>query len=220
MAVELITNRTQDDVAYWSDLRQAIINRTATAAQWREWLGGIKGAYTAADLNRVGRAMIEIAALVTELYRPVSVSPKINWTVSDIPTLAQMKHYLDDIEAIRSVISGFDFLPSTPTTMNHLTYQMANDIEGILLIARESVIQIGDIFIQSGMYQSGFVYFFKYIDPNIERVKIFIQSGQVQSGNQFFPISTIDPEIEASKIYIQSGTIQSGFNEFFFITNT
>lgn len=211
MAIELITNRTQDDVTHWSDLRQAIIERTATDEQWREWLREMRGRYDIFTLNRVGQALIEVAALVTELYMPVSVSPKTNWTVSDIPTPAQMQHYLDDIEAIRSIVSAWDFVPSTPSTMNNLTYQMANDIEEILLIVRDAVIQVNEIYPQSGMYDSGGVWFFRQKILPFEPELVYVQSGQAQSGNLLFPI-TKPSEREKHKIYIQSGTVQSGYN--------
>lgn len=190
LSIELITTRTLDDVIYQEDLRQAIINRTATVEQWREWLKEMRGRNDVYTLNRVGRAMIEIAALVTELYAPVSVSPKINWMVSDIPTPAQMQHYLDDIEKIRlAVASVLVSLPPTPTSMNNFTYQLANNVEEILLQAKLFVEQIRNIFAQSGIYQSGSVYFFKKIDPQIEASRIFIQSGMIQSGSfGFFPI--------------------------------
>ena len=53
--------------------------------------GTKKGFYNAADLNRVGEAEVDLAALCRELGHACAVSPKTDWTVADIPTQVQMQ---------------------------------------------------------------------------------------------------------------------------------
>jgi len=191
LAIVLINDRTQDDVIYWSDLRQMIINRTATLEQWQEWRTGTKGSYNATDLNRVGIAIREIGNIITELYVPVSVNPKTNWTISDIPTPAQMQNYLNDIGTIRnSVATIVTYMPSTPTSMDYLTYELANDIEQILLDAIDFVEQIRAIFLQCGNAWSGDnFYILADVDPTKESSQIHLPSGIAWSGDNFYPIS-------------------------------
>ena len=94
--------------------------------------GTAKGHYNASDLNRVGRAMKDIALRLSEYGYAVSVGPKTDWSVSDIPTQSQMRKYLDDLAALRAVIDLPSSTPNTPTDMHGLTWQEANDIERIL----------------------------------------------------------------------------------------
>ena len=191
LAVNLITDRTQNDVAYWSDLRQMIIERTASVEQWREWRTGTKGSYNATDLNRVGIAVKEIGNIITELYSPVIVNPKTNWTISDIPTPTQMQNYLNDIESVRSsVASVLISIPSTPSSMDYLTYGLANDIEQILLDAVTFVEQIRSVFLQSNNAWSGDnFYILADVNPRIESSKVYLSSGIAWSGDSFYPIS-------------------------------
>lgn len=106
----LITDRTEQDVA----------------------AGTAKGYYNASDLNRVGRAMREIAAWLKECSYEVSIDPKTDWEISDIPIRSQMKQYLDDLAVLRGVISLLTSTPEAPSDMSQLTWQKANDIEYIL----------------------------------------------------------------------------------------
>ena len=54
----LVFDRTQSDVSRVQSLTRKMIAGTATDAEKEEWLGGeMKGAYNAADLNRVGAAV-------------------------------------------------------------------------------------------------------------------------------------------------------------------
>ena len=93
-----------------------------------------KGAYNYSDLNRVERAVSEISDLVG-----LNLTTKTDWRMWDIPKSADMVRYLNNISMIRNFITDKSGVPETPTTMNHLTYADANDIEKILLAAYESV---------------------------------------------------------------------------------
>ena len=94
--------------------------------------GTAKGHYNAADLNRVGTAMNEIAAWLKTCGYDVSIRAKTDWKVGDIPTQSQMKQYLDDLAILRSSIPLSSQTPEAPSDMDRLTWQEANDIELIL----------------------------------------------------------------------------------------
>lgn len=93
-----------------------------------------KGAYNYSDLNRVERAVAEIAEGMG-----LTLETKTNWSMWDIPNSSDMERYINNIEAIRSVLSNTSGVPNAPTTMNNFTYEQANNIELILSAAYESL---------------------------------------------------------------------------------
>lgn len=93
-----------------------------------------KGAYNYSDLNRVERAVTEIAELAG-----LSLVTKTDWTMWDIPTDADMTRYLNNIRTLRGLIADVSAVPEVPTTMNNLTYTTANNIEKIILAAYATV---------------------------------------------------------------------------------
>lgn len=113
--------------------------------------GRRKGYYNAMDLIRVGEAMAYLEERFSAVGISVSVSPKLDWQLSDIPTHAQAHRYLTDIGVLRSKLAEFRDTVSLPGSMTALTWGCANDIEAILLDA-EKLIQ--DI-ILSYRYYSG-----------------------------------------------------------------
>ncbi|ODU56966.1 MAG: hypothetical protein ABT01_02975 [Clostridium sp. SCN 57-10] len=110
MIETLITDRAQADVE----------QRTA------------KGHYNASDLNRVGQAMLNVAARIVGMGGVCAVNPKTDWAMQDIPTEAQMPAYLSDLAAIRAAYASLPDTPDVPGSMEHLTYGAANDIEQML----------------------------------------------------------------------------------------
>ena len=83
-----------------------------------------KGAYNYSDLNRVERAVAEISALAR-----LNLTTKVDWTMWDIPTAADMTRYLSNIRAIKTYSASSIPLPAS---MNNLLYTDANNIELIL----------------------------------------------------------------------------------------
>lgn len=126
----LIFNRTQSDVSRVQSLTQKMIAGTATEAEKEEWLGGMKGAYNAADLNRVGEAVEYLTDTLQSLGYSITTAPKTDWTEADIPMQAQMETYLENIQTLRDILPYV--APDAPTDMTGLTYQEANNIEEIL----------------------------------------------------------------------------------------
>lgn len=129
---ELITDRTQADVAVLKALADKIKSGSFTAADILEFNLPSKGAYNFEDLNRVGKALIFLAELLTESGYLVSVDVKTDWTMSDIPRINDIAAYLQQVDKVRNALNIVDYLPETPTTI--LTVEQANDIEKIIEI--------------------------------------------------------------------------------------
>lgn len=105
-----------------------------------------KGSYNYSDLNRVERAVADMAGILG-----IPLTTKTNWTVWDIPKHSDMVRFLSNIEKLRKVCPLSPNLPDTPTSMNHLTYTAANNIETIIGNLAEAV----DSTFRSGELYSG-----------------------------------------------------------------
>jgi hypothetical protein len=92
-----------------------------------------KGAYNYSDLNRVERAVAEIAERAG-----LTLYTKTYWTVWDLPTDTEMARYLDNVNAIKT---HFGINIPLPESMNNLTHEGANNIELILSRAYELLTQ-------------------------------------------------------------------------------
>jgi hypothetical protein len=147
----LITDRSALDITRREELKQKFINRAATAAEITEWFAGVKGAYNASDLNRVGNAVNYINDVLIGYGYSLPLSVKTDWVAGTIPTEAQMTTYLANIATLRDTI----YLPVTvvnsPTSMNNLTYTDANNIETILAALYEYVFTIAYAFRHCGI---------------------------------------------------------------------
>lgn len=131
-SLDLITDRTQRDVDRVEELAEK--GWAAMTEQERaEWLGEMKGAYNASDMNRVGEAIAYVAGRFNGFGYNIQVSPKTDWTVEDIPTASQMADYLSYVKALRNAVPVMDDTPAAPAEIYGRTHQEANDIEQILL---------------------------------------------------------------------------------------
>lgn len=150
----LITDRTESDVNYAAQLAQKGW-AAMTANERTAWIAGLKGSYNATDLNRVGAAVAYVAAELSGIGYSVSVNPKTDWAETDIPTIAQMQTYLDDIGAIRAALSVPSGIPSVPDSMAQLNYTKANHIERILVEIDQLVQNIIASFVPCGLPYCG-----------------------------------------------------------------
>ena len=91
--LNLITDRTQADAdAVW---RLAAKGYAAmTAEEKAAWDAGLKGAYNASDLNRVGSAVGYVAGRLTDAGYGIDVSPHVGWTEGGIPDAEEAAAYL------------------------------------------------------------------------------------------------------------------------------
>lgn len=155
MDLNLITNRTQADVDRVAQLAGRMSAGTATAAEQTEWASDLNGAYNASDLNRVGAAVAYVAGRLNGYGCAVTVTPKQDWTGSDIPTAGQMAAYLQDVATLRGAISVMASTPPTPDSASGLTWQEANDIEQILLDVDELLTRMAAAWFYSGDLYAG-----------------------------------------------------------------
>lgn len=152
--LNLITDRTQADVDYAVRLSQKGWSGM-TAEEKADWESNLKGTYNASDLNRVGNAVTYVAGRLTDAGYFVPVSPKIDWTESDIPKESDMQTYLEDVEILRSALTVLPETPEVPEDMEGLTYEEANDIERILLAVDDLITKMINSYFYSNEIFSG-----------------------------------------------------------------
>lgn len=129
----LVTDRTQADVERVNELA-AKGYAGMTAAELAEWLAGMKGAYNAADLNRVGTALNYLKDRLAPLCgRDIQWTAKKDWAVTDVITASQAAVYRAQVQDIRDALTYPADAPDVPE-LSRLTYTCANDIERILTL--------------------------------------------------------------------------------------
>lgn len=120
---------------------------------WAEPVTGRTGGYyTHEDLNRVGGNVQYLADTLNGYGYAVSVSPKTDWAVDDVPRVADMTVYLADIAALKAAFYGTTALPAD---MGGLTYTGANNIEKLLAEIETYIGRMIDGFRYCGTFYSG-----------------------------------------------------------------
>lgn len=155
--LNLITDRTLADVNRVKRLSGKGW-AAMTAAEKAEYLTDMKGSYNASDLNRVGAAVEYVANRLHEYGYACEVSPRQNWTRTDIPTPAEMASYITDVATIRSALAVKPTTPQAPTDAENLTYIEANNIEQILLDVDALITLMSLTFVYSGQVNSGMIW--------------------------------------------------------------
>lgn len=130
--LNLITDRTESDVAHWRTLHSKGW-AGLTEAERSEWSNSLKGSYNYTDMNRVESAVLYVASRLSEVGYPVTVNTKSTWTVTDKPTKADMDRYFGNVAKLRSMIAVYATTPLPPTTAKKFDYVSANALEKILL---------------------------------------------------------------------------------------
>ena len=132
----LITDRTAADYQRWEYLRNKGFENM-TDAERAEWLAdNMKGAYHKGDLNRVGEALNYLRdrlAKASYITYQTDFTAKTNWTVTSIPTAADLTYYLKCVSNIREAMAQFENTPPAPTDTGALSIEEANNIEKILI---------------------------------------------------------------------------------------
>lgn len=147
--VTLVTDRTQADVERVRELAAKGF-AAMTAAEQAEWLAGMKGAYNAADLNRVGTALNYLAGRLGAICgRSIAWTAKTDWAVTDIATASQAAEYQQQIQDIRDALAYPAETPDAPQ-LGRLTYIGANDIERILVLCEDLIINVAKSFRHTG----------------------------------------------------------------------
>jgi len=113
-----------DDILYTSDNKQLLV------------LGGsdiCKGAYNYKDFNRVENNIILLRDLILTIGFHVTITEKgSQWEIEDIPTSSDISRLLTNIENLRNEFYTLITMPVTPSSMEKMSYEKANDIEQIL----------------------------------------------------------------------------------------
>ena len=129
----MITDRTNQDVARWRTLHDKGW-AAMTDAERSEWLGEMKGTYTYTDLNRVETAVKNLSDQFIEMgYLVTPLTVKTNWNRWSVPTRMDFTRYLDNIKILKSLVPGYPETPDVPGINQKLNYELANDIEKILV---------------------------------------------------------------------------------------
>lgn len=151
----LITDRTSADVARWRKLHDkgfAAMNDAERA----EWLGFMKGRYTAEDMNRVESA---VEALVSEFLRMGYNNPnlvtKTSWGPEECPSVEDIERYFSNVEKLKSMIAVKRDTPTVPSVAEKLDYRRANDLEKVLLSVEHSLTAIPRAWYYAGEINSG-----------------------------------------------------------------
>lgn len=145
----LITDRTQADVERARKLAAKGF-AAMTADEQAEWLAGMKGAYNASDLNRVGTALNYLAGRLASICgKSITWTAKTDWAVTDVATASQTETYRQQIQAIRNALAYPAGTPDAPQ-LARLTYTGANDIERILTICEELIVNVAKSFRHTG----------------------------------------------------------------------
>lgn len=141
MSLNLITDRTQADVNYATQLNRLGLSGMS-AAQLAAWRAGLKGSYNATDLNRVEGAVAYLADLLQDMpdslktyaegldvawgdiftppYDPagLSLTTKTDWAIPDIPADSDMARYLSNVAAL--VDASYLWLPVGYTALEYI----------------------------------------------------------------------------------------------------
>ena len=152
--LNLITDRTAEDQAYWKKLRDKGW-AAMTESEREAWRSPMKGSYNYTDMNRVESAVQYIASRMNELGYRVAPAVKLTWSVSDKPTRADMDRYFGNVAKLRSMIGVYTTTPLPPTTAKKFGYQGANDLEKILVDIDELLTKLSLSWFYSGEIFAG-----------------------------------------------------------------
>lgn len=145
----LVTDRTQADVERVQALAAKGFSGM-TADEQAEWLAGMKGAYNASDMNRVGTALNYLASRLAPVCgMSIAWSAKTDWAATDIITASQAAEYRQQIQNIRDALTYPAGTPDAPE-LARLTYTGANDIERILTLCEELIVNVAKSFRHTG----------------------------------------------------------------------
>jgi len=135
---DLIYDRTAEDVTY--------------AKEHQSSASTLKGAYNYTDLNRIEQWCDYLATQLTTYSYIVAITTKTDWTADDFPTQAQLERIRSNVQALKT---AYYATTNTPTTLDRITYQKANDLEKILYEINENLENMLAAFIYSGEVYAG-----------------------------------------------------------------
>lgn len=133
----VITDRTQDDVIHWEQLRNKVIEQTATDAELTEWLTmELRGCLNYKDFNRWGRILNYLATQGIQVVYPTI--PKTDWEVNDDISQDELDKLFANLQVVRNITGTPRQTPQVPTEIKD--YNDANTIETILKVGNETIV--------------------------------------------------------------------------------
>ena len=93
-----------------------------------------KGAYNYSDLNRVEMVVEELSEKLG-----LGLTTKTDWNVWDVPTVADMSRYRDNLVTIENRLKLGNTMGDIPPDLSRFTFAHANAIENFLLEASKEV---------------------------------------------------------------------------------
>lgn len=129
--LNLVYDRTADDVAEALRLTQKAFAGTLTDEEKTVWLAGMKGTYDAIDMNRVAVAVSTLSGLLNAAGYKNEVSAQ-NFVEGEDSTDEKYSVYLSNVQTLRDAIAVRASTPELPAADAKLDYIGANNIEKIL----------------------------------------------------------------------------------------
>lgn len=151
----LITDRTQSDIGRAAALKQKALKSgwdSLTVEEQTEYLAGMKGAYNATDLNRVGAACAYLQELFLSYgyHTPGYTELRTDWTAEEEPGKAYFATYLSTVSALKAV---FHATQEIPDSMEGLTVEAANNIEKMLADTDELIRTMVVLFLRCAQFE-------------------------------------------------------------------
>lgn len=129
--LNLVYDRTADDVAEALRLMEKAFAGTLTDQEKTVWLAGMKGTYGAIDMNRVAAAVSTLSGLLTAAGYKNEVSAQ-NFVEGEDSTDEKYSVYLANVQTLRDAIAVRASTPELPAADAKLDFIGANNIEKIL----------------------------------------------------------------------------------------
>ena len=99
--------------------------------------------------------MVYLADRLRRAGHALHTVPKTDWSDADWGCPYTMNRYLQDVATLRSAVRQLISTPDVPSSMEHVTYAAANDLERILLALDDALRRMRDTALYSGEFYSG-----------------------------------------------------------------
>ena len=129
--LNLVYDRTADDVAEALRLMEKAFAGTLTDEEKTVWLAGMKGTYGAIDMNRAAAAVSTLSGLLNAAGYKNEISAQ-NFVEGEDSTDEKYSVYLSNVQTLRDAIAIRVSTPAVPAADAKLDYVGANNIEKIL----------------------------------------------------------------------------------------
>ena len=147
----LVTDRTQADVNYAESLYKKLWS-DFTEQEKADFNAGMKGAYKASDLNRVGTALMTVRDRLRTHGIDVPADVREDYAADEVLDKAVMNAYIVSANAVHDAVENS--APQPPAEIDGLDWEGANNIERAI-IAVDDVLEsreIGWIYADAELY--------------------------------------------------------------------